>query len=119
MKIKKKSLINDKHLTGVLSELTAIKLLMKSDFLVCKNVCGHGLVDLIAVSSDGEVFLIDVKTQSRRENVPKGKDKIFRVPTSEQKKMGVVLMVIDNNRVSVSPSHSRLSKLIKNNLKCQ
>jgi len=107
-------LLNQKHVKGVVSELKAIQILISNGLLVYKNTSPHGIVDIIAMDEDGNMFLIDVKTISFRKKyrMPSRKE-IRRAPSGPQKKLGVVLMIIDGDNVRFSPSRCPLSKLIK------
>ena len=115
----KTNLLNQKHATGVVSELKATQFLIKNGFLVFTNTSPNGLIDIIAVNDDGEVFLIDVKTITHRKKYKyPSKKEINRCPTSNQKKMGVVLMMIDDKTIKFSPPDCDLAKIIKK-LQCQ
>ena len=108
------TLLNQKHATGVVSELKATQFLIKNGFLVFNNTSPNGLIDIIAVNDEGKVFLIDVKTITHRKKYKyPSKKEINRCPTSDQKKMGVILMMIDDKTVKFSPSDCDLAKIIK------
>jgi len=111
-----KELLNEKHLKGVVSELKATQILIKNGFLVFKNVSPNGMVDMIAMDEIGNLFLIDVKTISFRKKykMPSRKE-IRRSPTPAQKKLGVILMIVDGEKIRFSPVRCGLSK----KLKCQ
>lgn len=107
-------LLHEKHLKGVVSELKATQILINHGFLVYKNVSPHGIVDIIAMDEEGNMFLIDVKTISFRKKykLPSRKE-IRRAPSGSQKKLGVILMIIDGDNVTFSPARCPLSKIIK------
>ena len=108
------TLLNQKHATGVVSELKATQFLIKNGFLVFNNTSPNGLIDIIAVNDEGKVFLIDVKTITHRKKYKyPSKKEINRCPTSSQKRMGVILMMIDDETVKFSPSDCDLAKIIK------
>tara|TARA_R100001460_G_scaffold106286_1_gene153680 strand:+ start:2658 stop:3029 length:372 start_codon:yes stop_codon:yes gene_type:complete len=110
----KTNLLNQKHATGVVSELKATQFLITKGFLVFTNTSPNGLIDIIAVNDDGEIFLIDVKTITHRKKYKyPSKKEINRCPTSNQKKMGVILMMIDDKNIKFSPSNCSLAKIIK------
>jgi Holliday junction resolvase len=91
------TLLNQKHATGVVSELKATEYLIKNGFLVFTNTSPNGLIDIIAVNDEGKIFLIDVKTITHRKKYKyPSKKEINRCPTLDQKKMGVILMMIDD-----------------------
>ena len=113
-----KEFLNKKHISGTVSEYSAVNRLLELGFLVFKNVAPNGMIDLIAISPDNETFRIDVKTASRRTkktNFRKEGDLIFRTPTVEQKKYDVVLMIVDREEFKILPTHSPLSKWLKRN----
>ena len=108
------NLLNQKHATGVISELKATQFLIKNGFLVFTNTSPNGLIDIIAVNDDGDVFLIDVKTITHRKKYKYlSKKEINRCPTKNQKKMGVIIMMIDEENIKFSPSNCDLAKIIK------
>ena len=118
MTLKKNSinneLLNEKHVKGVVSELKATEILLKHGLLVYKNVSPNGLVDLIAMDQEGRIFLIDVKTISfRKKYKHPSRKEIRRSPSGQQKKLGVILMIIDGESVRFSPARCPLSKIIK------
>ena len=113
-----KEFLNKKHISGTVSEYSAVNKLLELGFLVFKNVAPNGMIDLIAISPSNETFRIDVKTASRRTkktNFRKEGDLIFRTPTVEQKKYDVVLMIVDREEFKILPTHSPLSKWLKRN----
>ena len=93
--------------------------LIKNGFLVFTNTSPNGLIDIIAVNDKGKVFLIDVKTITHRKKYKYlSKKEINRCPTASQKKMGVIIMMIDDKNIKFSPSDCDLAKIIKK-LQCQ
>ena len=85
-----KEFLNKKHISGTVSEYSAINKLLELGFLVFKNVAPHGMIDLIAISPDDETFRIDIKTASRRTKNTNYRSEgylISRTPSSEQKKI--------------------------------
>lgn len=110
------SFIHEKQVKGVVSELRATQILLDLGFLVFSNVAPNGIIDLIAISPDNETFRIDVKTKSRRKSKSKKRKighEIYRAPTSNQKKMDVVLMIVDDVSWKIHPIQSNLSKWLK------
>lgn len=115
-KITVKEFLNKKHISGTVSEYSAVNKLLQLGFLVFKNVAPHGMIDLIAISPENETFKIDVKTVSRRTkktNYRREGDMIYRSPSSEQKKYDIVLMIVDGDQFKILPTHSKLSKILK------
>jgi hypothetical protein len=114
-----KVFLNKKHLSGTVSEYVAINKLLELGFLVFKNVSAHGFIDIIAISPDDETFRIDIKTASRRVSSKtmsvgyyrRSGEMIYRVPTQEQKKYDVILMIVDRgDKFKILPRRSRLAK---------
>ena len=108
-----KEFLNKKHISGTVSEYSAINKLLQLGFLVFKNVAPHGMIDLIAISPDDETFRIDVKTGSRRKTKSKKRQighEIYRAPSKIQKEMDVVLMIVDSDSWKIHPTRSKLSK---------
>lgn len=111
-----KQFLNKKHISGTVSEYSAINKLLQLGFLVFKNVAPHGMIDLIAISPENEIFRIDVKTVSRRTkktNYRREGDMIYRSPSSEQKKFDVVLMIVDRDEFKILPTRSKLAKWLR------
>ena len=81
--------------TGAWAESTAISWLLHRNWIVCKNVSGHGFVDLIATKSQGgmkqpKVILIDVKYYN--------KDHRSYTPLSDQqKRAGVCILLVEGD----------------------
>ena len=111
-----KQFLNKKHISGTVSEYSAINKLLQLGFLVFKNVAQHGLIDLIAISPDNETFRIDVKTVSKRTKKTRYRSEgemIYRTPSSEQKKFDVVLMIVDRDEFKILPTRSKLAKWLR------
>jgi Holliday junction resolvase len=108
-----KEFLNKKHISGTVSEYSAVNKLLQLGFLVFKNVAPHGMIDLIAISPENETFRIDVKTRSRRKTKSKKRQighEIYRAPSKIQKEMDVVLMIVDSDSWKIHPTRSKLSK---------
>ena len=88
---------------GTIGEYQAIVDLTKQGYhvaLACNPQCPF---DLVAVSDDGEIRLIDVKTITYRKTYKKKtwnkrSLKIYRCPTKKQKKLKIELMMVDNEK---------------------
>jgi len=86
---------------GTIGEYQAIVNLTKQGFhvaLACNPQCPF---DLVAVSNDGDIRLIDVKSETYRKTYKKKtwnkrSLKIYRCPTARQKKLKIELMMVDN-----------------------
>ena len=84
---------------GTIGEYQAIVDLTKQGYhvaLACNPQCPF---DLVAVGEDGEIRLIDVKSNTYRKKSKKTYKKslkIYRCPTAKQKKLKIELMMVDN-----------------------
>ena len=84
---------------GTIGEYQAIADLTKQGYhvaLACNPQCPF---DLVAVGEDGEIRLIDVKSNTYRKKSKKTYKKslkIYRCPTAKQKKLKIELMMVDN-----------------------
>ena len=84
---------------GTIGEYQAIVDLTKQGYhvaLACNPQCPF---DLVAVGENGEIRLIDVKSNTYRKKSKKTYKKslkIYRCPTAKQKKLKIELMMVDN-----------------------
>ena len=80
----------DPNVLGDVAEYYAITYLLDQGYLVFRNTCCTGPVDLLAITPEGETILIDVKTvrSSSDSNAPSNR-------TPLQKQMGVQLLDFD------------------------
>jgi len=86
---------------GTIGEYQAIVDLTRQGYhvaLACNPQCPF---DLVAVSNDGNIRLIDVKSETYRKTYKKKtwnkrSLKIYRCPTKKQKKLKIELMMVDN-----------------------
>ena len=86
---------------GTIGEYQAIVDLTKQGYhvaLACNPQCPF---DLVAVNDDGDIRLIDVKSNTYRKTYKKKtwnkrSLKIYRCPTEKQKKLKIELMMVDN-----------------------
>ena len=91
------------HARGTLSEMVAAAQLIKQGWHVFHNLGSNGLIDLVAVNAKtGETRFLDVKTKSYR----KDGSLIHRVATSEQKKIGVEIYLVDRVNMEELDEHS-------------
>ena len=89
---------------GTIGEYQAIANLTKEGYhvaLACNPQCPF---DLVAVSDDGDIRLIDVKSETYRKTYKKKtwnkrSLKIYRCPTKKQKKLKIELMMVDNENI--------------------
>ena len=84
---------------GTIGEYQAIVDLTKQGYhvaLACNPQCPF---DLVAVGENGEIRLIDVKSNTYRKKSKKTYKKslkIYRCPTEKQKQLKIELMMVDN-----------------------
>tara|TARA_R100000995_G_C3442350_1_gene103966 strand:- start:65 stop:340 length:276 start_codon:yes stop_codon:yes gene_type:complete len=83
--------MNKKHQKGFINHLRAIQWLTKKGYYIFNNLSSLGCCDIVALNTKGETLLIDIKTVTRR----KDKSIINRVPTKQQKKLNIVLLMVD------------------------
>jgi hypothetical protein len=83
---------NKKHIKGDQAELIAQEFFIKKGYYVFNNISQHGPVDMIILDKHGYTLLIDVKAISLRE---KNGWKVNRVPSKEQKELGVHLVYVN------------------------
>ena len=85
---------------GTIGEYQAIVDLTKQGYhvaLACNPQCPF---DLVAVNDDGDIRLIDVKSNTYRRKSKKTYKKslkIYRCPTEKQRKLKIELMMVDND----------------------
>jgi len=88
-----------KTIKGTIGEHKAIIQLMEDGYHVAKAVDQHCPFDIVAVSEDGDVKLIDVKSVTYRKNGKpnwtKKSLRINRVQTTRQKKMKIEILMVD------------------------
>ena len=78
---------------GTIHEHIAINEFLKKGFLVFKNVMQSGPADIVVVSPDGEIELLDIKKRSvrKRDGFP-----VHRSLTITQKKLNIKLYYVDD-----------------------
>jgi len=91
---------------GTIYEHVAINEFLKKGFLVFKNVMQQGPADIVVVSPEGEIELLDVKKRSVRKRDGLA---IHRSLTTVQKKLNIKLYYVDDQH----PGHYHPPKGIK------
>jgi len=84
---------------GTIGEYQAIVDLTKKGYYVAVATNPQCPFDLVAVGEDGEIRLIDVKSNTYRRKSKKTYKKslkIYRCLTAKQKKLKIELMMVDN-----------------------
>lgn len=83
-----------RHLqTGAWAESQAVSWLLHRNWLVCKNVSGHGFVDLIATRIRGngtKTILIDVKYYN-------AENRTYTRLNDKQRRAGVVILLVEGD----------------------
>jgi len=51
---------------------------------------------LVAVSPDGDIKLLDIKTNTFRKHILPYRRKIWRSPTAKQRKLGIKIKLVDH-----------------------
>ena len=91
--------MSKKSIKGTVGEHKVIVQLLEEGYHVAKAVDQQCPFDLVAVSEEGDVKLLDVKTISYRKNTKptwtKKSKKINRVPNLRQKKMKIELVMVN------------------------
>ena len=82
---------------GTISEYQEIVNLSRQGYWVAKAVDPQCPFDLVAVSPDGVIRLLDIKTNTYRKNVKSYRRKIWRSPTAKQKKLGIKIIMVDHS----------------------
>lgn len=86
--------MNNKSVKGIVSELQVATEYMKQGYQVSKSLNPHCPFDLVITDEQGDSFLIDVKTISKRKNKSywcKKGSKINRSLTKKQKDMKITI----------------------------
>ena len=92
--------MDEKQQKGVASELIAEYYLTKAGYFVYTKKSVQSPVDLVAINPDtSEVLLVDVKTASIRMSGGSKGQTIRRVLSEEQKKLGVKLLYVYENKM--------------------
>ena len=92
--------MDNKQQKGVASELIAEYYLTKAGYFVYTKKSVQSPVDLVAINPEtGEVLLVDVKTASIRTGGYQKGTTIRRVLSDEQKKLGVNLLYVYENKM--------------------
>ena len=90
--------MSEKTIKGTIGEHKMIIKLLKEGYYVAEAIDQQCPFDLVAVSPEGKVRLIDVKTESYRKNKPtwsKKSTKINRILKPIQKTLKVELVMVE------------------------
>jgi len=93
------------HLKGAASEICLAQFLTKKGYWVFSPIVHHaGPVDLVAISPDGEILLLDAKSDARRSAK---NTRIHRARTKIQKMLGVKIAYVSADGCVKITDHKR------------
>ena len=81
---------------GSIGEYKVIIDYLSKGYHVAKAVDPQCPFDLVAVSPDGKIQLLDIKTNTYRKHIKPYRRKIWRSPTAKQKKLGIKIKLVDH-----------------------
>ena len=84
------------NIKGTIGEYQEIVNWFKAGYWVAKACDPQCPFDIITVSPNGEIQLLDIKTNTYRKNVKSYRRKIWRSPTAKQKKLGIKIVMVDH-----------------------
>ena len=84
------------HIKGTIAEYQEIVNLTRKGYWVAKSCDPQCPFDLVAVSPDGTIQLLDIKTNTYRKHIKPYRRKIWRSPTAKQKKLGIKILMVDH-----------------------
>ena len=84
------------NIKGTIGEYQEIVNWSKAGYWVAKACDPQCPFDIITVSPNGEIQLLDIKTNTYRKNVKSYRRKIWRSPTAKQKKLGIKIIMVDH-----------------------
>ena len=84
------------NIKGTIGEYQEIVNLTRQGYWVAKSCDPQCPFDLVAVSPNGTIKLLDIKTNTFRKNVKSYRRKIWRTPTAKQKKLGIKIIMVDH-----------------------
>ena len=84
------------NIKGTIGEYQEIVNLTRQGYWVAKACDPQCPFDLVTVSPDGTIKLLDIKTNTFRKNVKSYRRKIWRTPTAKQKKLGIKIIMVDH-----------------------
>jgi hypothetical protein len=97
---------DEKHMKGTAGELTVARHFVELGYYVYSPVVYQsGPIDIIAINDNGELLLLDAKTESTRADG----SRIARVRTPIQKEFGVQIAYTDTNNVDLVPDITKFN----------
>ena len=87
------------NIKGTIGEYQEIVNWSKAGYWVAKSCDPSCPFDLVAVSPDGTIQLLDIKTNTYRKHIKPYRRKIWRSPTAKQKKLGIKIVMVDHGNL--------------------
>ena len=84
------------NIKGTIGEYQEIVNLTRKGYWVAKACDPQCPFDLVAVSPDGSIQLLDIKTNTYRKHIKPYRRKIWRSPTAKQKKLGIKIVMVNH-----------------------
>ena len=84
------------NIKGTIGEYQEIVNLTRQGYWVAKACDPQCPFDLVTVTPNGKIQLLDIKTNTYRKNVKSYRRKIWRTPTAKQKKLGIKIIMVDH-----------------------
>jgi len=102
---------NDKHVKGTAAELSVARYLVEIGYYVYSPVVHQmGPIDLIAVNEDGDLLMLDAKSENTRVNPNRrNATRINRVRSSVQKELGVQFAYVNDDKIHIAPDVPKIN----------
>jgi|TARA_R100001463_G_scaffold114923_2_gene170137 hypothetical protein len=84
------------NIKGTIGEYQEIVNWSKAGYWVAKACDPQCPFDIITVSPNGEIQLLDIKTNTYRKHEKSYRRKIWRSPTAKQKKLGIKIVMVNH-----------------------
>ena len=84
------------NIKGTIGEYQEIVNLTRQGYWVAKACDPQCPFDLVTVTPDGNIELLDIKTNTYRKHKKPYRRKIWRIPTTKQKKLGIKIKLVDH-----------------------
>ena len=98
-----------KHKKGFTAHIHAIQYLTKLGYWVFDNISKLGPCDLIGLNDKGEILLVDVKSTSKRKTGNFAGYYVKRVPTKQQKELGIRILMVSEDGSCVFEKPQKLA----------
>ena len=84
------------NVKGTIGEFQEIVNFSRQGYWVAKACDPQCPFDLVVVSPDGDIQLLDIITNTYRQHIKPYRRKIWRTPTAKQKKLGIKIKLVDH-----------------------